>query len=366
MDRLEVTRTQGVFLRVNVPLLNIKSKGNDFVSYKEEQDKTENERATARHNIGITDEMYEFIETGEGGGGGGDVNVDNVTIKKFMDAETGKRVITAVNSKLEDENGIKVMGVNVGNLHDGDTIESGSTIWDVIRRMLTNVIDVHSVTPKITLNSTISDRKYEVGTTITQTFSVSYTDGKFVGDSGYAYDVNAGCTEGATTYYKDGVAIQGSTNTTTFTGTGNVVFSADTEYSASSVTPKKNDGSDSSVTISSGTATSSITYTASKKVFYGGNVGRLEDSDDIREMLDWNWVSDTTLDIDYVGVGVLVVMPYNMSILSAVTTNNETWTDLFSYYDVTIKYANGATETYKAAIIQPSTAMEVGVRIILS
>lgn len=365
MDRLEVTRTQGVFLRVNVPLMNIKSRGNEyFVSYKEEQNKPENEKATARHNIGITDEMYDFIVTGEGGGGGtGDVNVDNVTIKKFTDIETGKKVITAVDSILEDEGGIKVMGVNVGNLHSGDTIEKGATIWGVIKRMLTNIIDVSVVNPVTVLNTTASDTKVEFGTTVTQTFSVDYTDGVFVGNSGYAYHVDAGCTEGATTYYKDGVAIN-ATDTTTFEGT--TVFSADTEYSASSVTPKKNDGTDSSVTISSGTAASSITFTVGKKVFYGGNVGRLDDSDEIRELLDWNWSSNNTINIGYIGVGVLVVMPYNKSISSAVTTNNEPLTNDFSYYDVEMEYANGATETYKAAIIQPSTAMEVGVRIILS
>lgn len=366
MDRLEVTRTQGVFLRVNVPLMNIKSKGNDyFVSYKVEQNKTEAEKATARHNIGITDEMYEFIETGEGGGGTGDVNVDNVTIKKKTDEVTGKKVLTAVDSILEDEGGIKVMGVNVGNLHDGDTIESGSTIWSVIRRMLTNVIDVHVVVPSITMNSSVSTRKVEVGTTITQTFSVSYTDGSFVGDTGYAYDVNAGCAEGATSFYKGSVSIE-STDTTSFGSVGSVVFSAETEYGASTVTPKKNDGTDSSVSISAGTATSSITYTANKKIFYGGNVGRLDNNNDIRELLDWEWNGGVTLNVGYVGVGVLVVMPSGRSISSAVTSNNENWTDAFTYYDVTIEYANGASETYTAALVKPSTPVDVSVRIILS
>lgn len=370
MDRLEVTRTQGVFLRVNVPLLNIKSKGNDFVSYKEAQEKTDEERATARHNIGITDKMYEFIETGEGGGGGGDVEVDNVTIKKKTEAASGKRLLTAVDSLLEDEGGIKVMGVNVGNLHNGDIIESGTTIWAVIKRMLTNVIDVHAVAPTITMSSTVSTRKVEVGTTVSQTFSVAYTDGSFVGNEGYAYSVSAGCSEGSTTYYKDGVALADASNTTTFGSVGSVVFSAATAYGASTVTPKKNDGTNSSVSIASGTAASSITYTVSKKVFYGGNVGRLDNDHDIREQLDSVWNGAATLDIGYVGVGVLVVMPSGRSISSAVTSNNETWKsatkDSFTYYDVNIVYANGATESYRAAMVQPSTPMDVSVRIILS
>ena len=160
MDRLEVFTTNGTFLRVNIPLINVADNGKKYVSYAEEQEKTEDERARARHNVGITDEMYESIAESDekfvsykgeqsntdderaqarrnvgitdsmyefikkGGGDTpvvtGDIEVDELTMKKRLNPETGNNVIYSVDSLLDDENGITVMGTNVGNLHSGD------------------------------------------------------------------------------------------------------------------------------------------------------------------------------------------------------------------------------------------------------
>ena len=334
MPRLDVTQCEGNYLRVRVPLMVVNGGSvdeNNFVSYVFEQNKTEEEQRRARLNIGITDDW--------GGGGGYD---------------------------------FQVMGVDVGNLHDGDWVrahdEQGNvvTAWDVLRRMLTNIIDVIARLPKIKLNSS-ADRKVEYGTSVTQTLSVTYTDGMFVGEEGYTYGVNAGCEQGTTTFYKNGSAIS-STDTSVITDS--TTFSASTTYGASTVVPKKNDGTDSSVTISSGTATDSFAITVGKYIFYGNTNVLITDNAEIRQ-LDSIWSGSATIELPNIGVGFMLVMPSGRVLKTAVTGNNQYLKDdtknEFDEYlgnnGVTIQYENGETEKYDAYLFVPATAMNTNVTI---
>lgn len=379
MPRLDVTQCEGSYLRVRVPLLVVNGGGadeNNLVSYVKEQDKSESERARARQNIGISDDMYEFIESGVGTY----LTPDNETIK--VSEVDDDKVMYAIDCKLDDENGIRVNGVSIGGYNDGDVINEGTKIWDVLRKILSKVIDVRAVLPTIKLNSAMSsaDRakvdngKIEIGETLTQEFSVTQTNGKFEGLSGYTYTIDAGCEWGSNVSYKKGYENIGSTDVSTFGTEGNVTFTASLDYGASTVVPVKNDGTPSEVRIESGTATSSITYNVTKKVFYGNVSGQITDSDEIRE-LDYVWSGAVTLEIANIGTGVLVVMPNNRSISEAKTGNNQIWKnsviDEFTYYDVVIKYANNteqnpSVETYKAAMVIPATPMDTSVTIKIS
>ena len=365
MDRLEVTKTNGTFLRVNVPLINVADNGNKYVSYVVEQDKTDEERGRARHNVGITDEMYEFIKKGSAEPVvAGDIEIDNITTKKRVNPETENNVIYAVNSILDDEDGITVMGVNVGNLHSGDVIECGTTIWDVIRRMVTNVIDVIAHVPVVTLRSDKSAATVELGTSLTQTLTTVYTDGYFSGDSGYSYRLDAGCAQGATVYKRNGAVVD-ATNTTVFDAVGGYSFTATTEYGASTAVPKKNDGTDSAVRIAAGSAVSSaLTFTASKKIFYGNTAVMPADNAAVRA-LSSKWSAAGNINLSNIGSGFAVVLPSGRSLRVAVTGNNQ-----YLYPDsdfvrgsVVVEYANGASESYAAYLFKPATPMETNVVI---
>lgn len=404
MDRLEVFTTNGTFLRVNIPLINVADNGKKYVSYAEEQEKTEDERARARHNVGITDEMYESIAESDekfvsykgeqsntdderaqarrnvgitdsmyefikkGGGDTpvvtGDIEVDELTMKKRLNPETGNNVIYSVDSLLDDENGITVMGTNVGNLHSGDRIECGSTIWDVIRRIVTNVIDVVATTPSVTLRSSSSVGTVELGSSLTQTLSVSYADGYFSGASGYSYRLNAGCAQGATVFKRNGAVVD-ATNTTVFDVVGGFSFSSVTAYGASTAVPKKNDGTDSSVRISAGDAVSNvITVTASKKIFYGNATALPADNAAVRA-LGSKWSAAGGINLPNIGSGFVVVLPTERSLTVAVTGNNQyLYPDSdFTRGTVTVVYANGAIEVYNAYLFKPATAMDTNVVI---
>ena len=340
MNTLEVKIGDGAYVSVNVPLVNVVnanvpvgSKSN-FVSYVEEQNKTEEEKARARQNIGITDDLFNQID---------DNNED-----------------------------FTVMGVNVGNIKDGDTfIASETNAWNILKQMLTKVIDVIAHKPTITLSSSIaaSNRKVELGTTIEQTLSISYSDGYFSGNSGYNYNLSAGCAQGATVFKQGNDTINAS-HDFTFTSVGNYTFSAFTEYGGSTNTPKKNDNSNSSVSISSGTATASITYNVCKKYFYGNVGSALTDSAAIRSTLNEDWCDFSgTKDITIanIGTGVMLVYPKNKQITYAITGNNQPWKnaalDEFTYYDVTMIYEDQRTEQYTAAIVIPATPMATNVTI---
>lgn len=335
---LEVKIGDGAYVCVDIPLIfvvnaNVTSGGDsNYVSFVEEQNKTEEEQARARENIGLSDEIFGNI--------------------------------TKVNEDF------RVMGVNVGNLKDGDLIQGkeGDTIitaWDVLKRMLTKVIDVIANLPTITLNSDKSIRKVELGSSLEQSLYVTYNDGKFVGQSGYTYNQNAGCVQGNTTFKRNGNDIQ-YVNTTTFTQVGNVTFTAETSYGESTLVPIKNDGTESNVRIVSGVATSSFTINVSKKIFYGNVSEVLTSNSQIRQLTNI-WNGATTISIPNIGNGIMIVMPQGRSITYAITGNNQPFKneaiDEFDYRDVTIEYDNGTTETYISASVIPATPMATDVTI---
>lgn len=320
-------------LGVIIPMPNSKTAAVLYV----QQDLSKSEQSVARNNIGITDEMYANMS-------GEIVNED-----------------------------FQVMGVTVGNYTDGQWIRAKKpdgtphTTWEVIKEMLTKVIDVIAHKPTITLHSTSSVDRVELGSTLTQTFSVTYTDGYFSGQSGYTYHANAGCVRGETTY-KRGNTIITTTDTTTFTTVGNVVFSAQTDYEASTVTPIKNDGTESSVNIPSGvTDPSTKTIVVGKKIFYGNVAAKITTNEQVRALGKWEWSKAVTVTLDNIGSGIIVVMPKNRVLTVAVTGNNQylkdSTKDEFEHYEITIEYADGTTEQYNAMLFKPATAMETNVTI---
>ena len=319
-------------LGVLIPMPNSKTAAVLYVP----QELNKDEQSVARNNIGITDEMY-----------------------------------AAMSGEIVNED-FQVTGVTVGNFNDGHWVRAKKpdgtphTTWEVLQEMLTKVIDVIANKPTITLNSTSSVTKVEVGTTLTQTFSVTYTDGYFSGQSGYTYHQNAGCAQGET-IYKRGNTIIGTTDTYTFASVGNVIFKAETDYGASTNTPVKNDGSESEVSIDGGTTTATRTINVDKKMFYGNVASKITDNASVRALSYSDWSAAKTFTLANVGSGFIVVMPSGRVLKTAVTGNNQYLKDdtknEFEEYTISMLYANGATELYNAFLFMPATPMETNVTI---
>lgn len=320
-------------LGVDIPLL--KSVTTDAVLYVP-QELNESEQSVARNNIGITDEMYANLS-----------------------------------SEIVNED-FQVMGVTVGNYSDGQWIRAKKpdgtphTTWEVIKEMLTKVIDVIANKPTITLNSTSAVTKVELGTSLEQTLSVSYTDGYFSGQSGYTYHLNAGCEQGET-IFKRGNEIVSPTNTTIFSTIGNTIFRAETDYGASVAIPVKNDGTESDVRISGGTAVATRTINVAKKMFYGNVSSKITDNMSVRALEYWDWSAACTLSLANIGNGFIVVMPTGRVLKTAVTGNNQYLKDEtkneFEEYTITMSYENGATEQYNAFLFMAATPMGTNVTI---
>lgn len=319
-------------LGVLIPMPNSKTAAVLYVP----QELNKDEQSVARNNIGITDEMYAQIS-------GEIVNYD-----------------------------FQVTGVNVGSFTDGQWIRAKkpdgtpNTTWDVLHSMLTKVIDVIANKPTITLNSTAAVTKVEVGTTLTQTLSVIYTDGYFSGQSGYTYHQNAGCAQGDT-IYKRGNTIIGTTDTYTFASVGNVVYKAETDYGDSTAIPVKNDGSESDVRINNGTAVGTRTINVDKKLFYGNVSSKITDNASVRALRYSDWSKAMTVTLDNIDSGFVVVMPSGRVLKTVVTGNNQylknDTLNEFEEYNITMSYANGATELYNAFLFMPATAMDTNVTI---
>lgn len=165
----------------------------------------------------------------------------------------------------------------VGALGSGTVITKDMTLANLIAKMLVSVKDasIHKY-PSCTLsNDGTKVSSYEVGTTINTTLNCPYTDGTFTsykaGSNTQTENINAGCTPAGPKYAKGGVeygadsfVLENGANTITGSYT----------YSASTVKPKKSDGSESSISIPAGSCESSLTWTG----YYCRFEGKFEDS----------------------------------------------------------------------------------------
>lgn len=157
---------------------------------------------------------------------------------------------------------IEVIGTEIGDYHDGDIIPAGTLMEDVLRTLLTHTIDVYAVEPQLSLvvlvngDETSGNIDIEIGTPITLSVRTDFTDGRFIGEEGYDYNVAAGCELGDIEWSVNGEPIVGDEYTTVM-GAEGISVQAKVNYSASTVVPVKNTGVPSDVHIDSGVKTSS-------------------------------------------------------------------------------------------------------------
>ncbi len=191
--------------------------------------------------------------------------------------------ITALESSLTES--LEVTGVTIGGLSDGDVIPAGTSLEDILMKMLVQEIDVTSTNPTLKLASNISTGTYEVGTLIEPVFTATYSDGTFNGNSGYSYSISAGCEADQISYYGGGQVLESNTDIYVVSE-GSRSYYATVPYSDSTNTPITNLGNPSDEVITAGTATSStLNYLGKYKYFIGCTTKSLPEemtSDEIR------------------------------------------------------------------------------------
>lgn len=194
----------------------------------------------------------------------------------------GKHIIgTTEAKKLCLNEDIKVMGVTVGNLKDGIILQKGDDLQTILQKILCKTIDVRIEPPtaNLTPNQTTS---LEYGSKVADTpMTITLTQGKFVGDTGYSYTKDMDCKITAATI--DGVdatiAANGLTATYTvpaFTLTAAKTVKGTASVSANTVVPVKNDGTDSSATYAGGVirCNGQRTWNPVYKAFVGYNAAK--------------------------------------------------------------------------------------------
>ncbi len=272
----------------------------------------------------------------------------------------------AINVSLDEE--ITVMGVTVGNLANGAKISSGSSLTEILKKILMKTIDAKAQNPttavKITSGVT-NGSTYEVGTSLSIALGHTYSDGKFVGaESAYSYNLAAGCAEGTTQYKYDGTNVDASFTKIVTEGTH--TLGCTTAYGASTASPKKNNGDASSASIAAGTATSGNLSFYGKFYGYVGystkTAGAQFDSASIKALAaakSWlNVDSSTTLlsgGATSDGNSIVIAVPAKYK-LSGI--QNSLGVSILENFDdaVTVSYTNGSTTTSYKVYVYPITS----------
>lgn len=179
----------------------------------------------------------------------------------------------STDSYIEDD--FTVLGGQCGQLSAGTYISGGTTVMQLLKQMLVKLADCDVQYPTCTLTDQKIANVVEVGTSLTVTPSSSYEDGKFIYSQenyGIYSTLAAGCTSGNVTYTvsskSQSTTIKTSTSFNAVEGINSL--SCKCEYSASTVKPKKNDGSESGKSIPAGTTSSSTQSTTGKYKYYIG------------------------------------------------------------------------------------------------
>lgn len=272
----------------------------------------------------------------------------------------------SINVSLDDT--ITVMGVTVGNLSNGSTIDAGSSLSEILKKILMKTIDVKATNPTTTVkinSGATSGSTYEVGTSLTLALGHTYADGKFTGaESTYSYNLAAGCAEGATTYKYDNTATDASSTKVVTEGTHTIGCA--TTYGASTAAPKKNTGEASSVSIAAGTATSGNISIYGKFYGYVGYSTKTAagdfDSDSIKALTaakSWITVDGVTTLLTggatSDGGSIVVAVPAKYKLADIENSLGVSILANFSS-SATVSYTNGSTTTDYKVYVYPITS----------
>lgn len=270
----------------------------------------------------------------------------------------------SINVALDED--ITVMGVNVGTLKNESILKKGMSLSEILKQILIREIDVEATNPSVSISiaKDPNAQTYEVGTSVNVTLTHKYTDGKFTGaDSLYSYNLAAGCTEGATTYKRGNTVITDGKETITV-AEDTYTYNCSTAYGASTNVPKKNNGTDSTVSIPASACTSGNVSFSGRYYGYIGyssatTVAEIT-SDTIKGLKAGKKFIDSSSTTSLVskatsdGTSIVVAVPVNYELRSIA---NGVGADIKANFSVTgtVKYTNDGTTTSYNVYIYPIT-----------
>lgn len=324
------------------------------------------------------DDKSIYLDTGEGPVkfSGSDVDLSNYYTAEEVDTKIpsldGYATEAFVSEQIENleipESGnstinkdITITGVNVGNLKDGDVISEGTSLTELLERMLRKTIGVRAVKPSVTLTGASLGNTYEVGTVLDLTFGYNYTDGKFEGESGYSYSINAGCENETVAYFKNNNALNSSSDKLTVVE-GNTSYKVTVNYSSSTVTPINNIGENVSITIPAGSVSDTKNIKGAYKYFmgYSSKISYDQfDSEDVRALtVKSGYINGTTSVVGSTaiksnGTSIVIACPATCNLKTIQNGVGASIVDNFEVGEVTIK--TGEMDTIYKVYVYPIT-----------
>lgn len=242
---------------------------------------------------------------------------------------------------------ITVIGTNVGNISNNDTLAKGTSIEEILKMMLQKEVGINTIKPTVSGFSVTPADAVEVGTNVTATLSVTYVDGKYDSADNNLWNpnnlpTNAGCTAGTIKWTYNGEDV---TSPHTFTAVlGDNKFTYTIPYSASTVTSVKNNlGNDVDVNIEAGNLTNSKTI----KGYYRWNAFSSSSNNITKTETSWPFTTTTTgvitvADGDY----AIVAVPSGYTLKTAEQMTQD-FIPSFTTSDVTLTIGGTSTHTYK-------------------
>lgn len=288
-------------------------------------------------------------------------SLDGYATEAFVSEQIGNLEIPEGSGNSTTNKEITIAGVNVGNLKDGDVIPEGTSLTELLERMLRKAIGVKAVNPSVTLTGVSLGNTYEVGTVIDLTLGYNYTDGKFEGESGYTYSVNAGCENESVTYFKNNNALSSSNDRLTVIE-GNTSYKVTIDYNNSTVVPVNNIGENVDIVIPSGSASDTKNVKGAYKYFMGYSTKTSYDqfnSDDVRDLTvktgyingSTSVVGSTAIKSD--GTSIVIACPNKYTLKSI---QNGVGADILSNFESgEVTVTTGESETIYTVYVYPIT-----------
>lgn len=202
-----------------------------------------------------------------------------------QDAFNNDKIIQTNARLIKIPEPITVEGQSIGSYNDGDLINQGTSVHEILKNMLNKVYDVVPIPPVANINvkaNNVSLKEYyEVGTVldpITIAINVdAETKGYFVGEDGWEHQISAGCNGTMLNFFYNnseiGNKIWAEPLTTykvnNLTEGNGYTFGLSFDYNQS-IRPNKSDGTQSDRIIQAGT-TPKVTapFNVAYKYYYG-------------------------------------------------------------------------------------------------
>lgn len=262
-----------------------------------------------------------------------------------------------------------VTNIGVGGIPAGTSIENTDQLKRILKNMLLQLKYAEVVKQP---SCTISPSSYveEVGKTITPTFTLKFNDGTFKSYSNNgntSTNISSGCKKVANseTYeIKDGTTWKSYTNGSEIKVKNSTInVRGKCSYSGSTAVPTNSDGStttqngDNVLAFSGGSCTSGNCSITGKYQYYAGCSDVDPTADVIRAALNntKNWIDTSkTVNVENTNTKMIFAIPASYSLVSAISSTNESQTDNFVKSTITIKDAGGNDVLYNLYIMTNS------------